>query len=173
MKATIGFSLIELVIVIMLVAILGSATGVMLQQVASASLTQAAKTDQSWQLRLTTERMARDLTQIQSATGLVNNANQLTFVTMSGAEVTYELDSVTPTLLMRKEKANAGASLVSRGLADNISDINFHYYDANGLEITAGSNPQNVRYIKVRLTSTSNNTDTSVETLLAPRRLNN
>ena len=160
MKAR-GFSLIELVIVIMLIAVIGSAAGIMIEKAANAALTQAAKTDQDWQLRVAMERMVRDLSRMDLVANLsVIQEDEIIFRTIRGETVRYAFDNENSQIL----RGNTHA------LADNISNLEFYYYDINGNEVPPGGNATLVRYILIRIVSNSNNTETSVESLVFPKQ---
>lgn len=138
-----GFSLIEFVVVIVLMAIIFATGGRAIFSLFSAFETERDIMRADWQGIIALERLTRDLRTIRSpstADLTIAPATQITFVDETGARVQYFLNGSALT-----RSVSAGAS----PLADNISDLQFYYLQENGQTVAAAA--ANVSYITVRL----------------------
>ena len=141
LKHMLGFSLIELAIVIVLLGILSSIAGPMIYYTVRASLAQYYIGDLDTHGRIAISRMSREIRSARSneAADLDISSNaQITFVNVSGDTVTYSLSG---TNLMRN----------SQPLANNVSGLAFVYLDADGIVTVTNTS---VRFIKMTLTLT-------------------
>lgn len=143
-KATSGFSLVELVIVIVVLGIVASSGALVISRGFNAYFAGRDMTRADWQGRLALERMTRDLRMVRSA-----SASDIT--TMTATQITYNdtlnntiIYNMSGTTLMRTQSG------VATGLADYISALNLSYLQKNG-QSAAGSAAQ-VCYITVQVT---------------------
>lgn len=151
-----GFTLIELVIVIIITGILAASITSLISQGSIAYLTAQNITDADWQARLAIERMVRDIRAIRSSADISTaSATQLTFTDFGGTSISYTLSG---TSLLRN----------SQILADGISALSFTYYDENG---ASGASAITLRYVKIALTITQKNTNFQIITMVNPRNL--
>lgn len=151
-----GFTYIELVIVIVLFGILAKMSATMLQQGFDAYLKARYVTDADWQGRVAMERMTRDIRMIRSPAAITTNGgSNLVFTDTDGNSIDYGL---------------SGTTLQRSGidLAEGVNSLTFTYYDKDG---TSGATGTAIRYIKVSLNITQNNTDYTLTTALYPRNL--
>ncbi|GAB4393333.1 MAG: hypothetical protein Tsb005_11130 [Gammaproteobacteria bacterium] len=148
-----GFSLIELVIVLTITAIvvaLGAqliATGFrnyLYSQRANAANNEGL---------LAITRLSRDLATAQQLT--VTGASLLQFLNQDSSTITYQL---TGDDLLRN----------SRILAENISSVNFTYYDSNGF-ITAV--PANIYFVRTQLTIATDGNTFTFQSTIHPRSI--
>lgn len=156
MKKYSGFTLIELVIVIVILGIIAVASSQMLNTGLNAYITGKNIIDAGQQARLGIERMVRDIHAVRSSSDISSaTASQFAFTDTSGNSITYSL---------------SGSSLMrnSQVLADGISNLALTYFDLNG---ASTSTPANIRYITISLTITQGNTNFSVATSVYPRNL--
>jgi prepilin-type N-terminal cleavage/methylation domain-containing protein len=131
-----GFSLIELVLVIMLVSMLSVFATRFMAQAMNAYIMVQNVTDSTWQARLAYSRMMRDLRQIRSPTDLTIFTNtECSFTDMTGASFDYVF---------------TGSQLTLNGqvLADGTSG-GFSYYDKN---IATATIAANVFYVSFTIT---------------------
>lgn len=113
-----GFTLIEMIMVIVISGIIVAGSGSLLIQGIKTYLIGKTDIDTSWQASMAIERMTRDLhaaTSITTATG-----SSLAIIDIYGNTIAYTL---------------AGNKLLwnTQILADNVQSIAFTYYDANGV----------------------------------------
>ena len=139
-----GFTLIEMVIVIIIFLILVSIATTVLVQEFQIFNSGKSLINADWQIRIALDRMVRDIrgaTSINTAT-----TNTLTFHYVddnSGTNTSYSLSN--SKLLYSKSD---GTSSV---LADNIQALTFQYYDSNGTNL--GNTPviSSIRYITITI----------------------
>lgn len=152
-----GASLIELVLVIVIVGIVGSLGAALMKSGFDAYLKERDISGAAWQGRFAMARLNQDLRNVRSATTgdlTMTPANQISFVTTSGASVTY---TVSGTTLMRN----------GQPLADGISGLSFTYI-ANDGKTTAASVTQ-VYYITASFTVVQGGANLNWRTVIHPR----
>lgn len=152
-----GFTLVELVIVTVIVAILAAASGLIIGQgVTSFSYTKNMNLADA-QAQSALSRMVTDFRDIPSATNIVTiGSNQLVYTDQSGTTVTYNL---TGTSLTRN----------SQVLATGVSTFTLTYYDMNGNVTNVISS---IRYISISLGVTQNNNTNTYSTLVYLSHMN-
>lgn len=151
-----GFTLIELVIVIVIMGVIAVASSQLLATGLTAYLTNKNIINATAQARLALERMTRDIRAVRTSADIsAASATQFTFVDTNGSSVAYSLSG---TNLMRN----------SQILAHGISGLTFTYYDENG---NSGAAIANIKYITILLNVTEGNTNFSVDTSVYPRNL--
>ncbi len=122
-----GFTLIELVTVIVLLGILSAAGSSMLTEGLKASVMTSDTNAAAGQSRLALERMARDMRAIRSnaiADLAIATPSQITFTRSDGVVVQYRLSGTT---LMRN----------TQPLADDVATLSFVYLQRDGRTATA------------------------------------
>jgi prepilin-type N-terminal cleavage/methylation domain-containing protein len=141
MKRQRGFTLIELVLVILLVGILSLSVSRFIAQSMRSYLAAENVTDTTWQARLAYSRLMRDLRQIRSPTDLTTfTSSQLTFTDMTGATFSYVFTGTTLTL---------NGAVLANGITGT-----FAYY-TNAYVTTAVVN--SIQFITFALTDTQDN----------------
>jgi prepilin-type N-terminal cleavage/methylation domain-containing protein len=94
-----GFSLVELVLVIMIIGVLSVFISKFIAATLNSYINAQNVTDTTWQLRLAYIRLLRDIRQIRSPSDVTNlTSNELTFVDMSGASFDYIFNGTQLTL---------------------------------------------------------------------------
>lgn len=142
-RPTCGFSLVELITVLVILGIVASAGALTMSRSFNAYFSGRDITRADWQGRLALERMTRDLREVRSPTDITTmTATQITYTDIFGNAITYTLGGTT---LTRNGTALAG----------NISALNLSYLQRNG-QTTAATAAQ-VYYITVQATVTSIN----------------
>lgn len=151
-----GFTLIELIMVIVLIGVVATAGSAMISQGLNSLLTIRKLTDATWQGQFALERMIRDIRAVRSANDITTStANEFAFTDMDGNSIDYKISG---TSLMQ------GSQIV----ADGINSLSFTYYDKNG---TSGASIANVHYVKISLNVTQNNTNYTIDTIAYLRDL--
>lgn len=85
-----GFTLVELVVVILIVGILSTFIAKFISSALNSFIYAQNVTDSTWQLRLAYIRLLRDIRQIRSPSDITNfTGSELTFVDMTGASFDY------------------------------------------------------------------------------------
>ncbi len=156
-----GFSLIELIVVIVIIGIFTAIGSQILSKAFSGYFDNKYLIEADWQARLALERMQRDIRAIRSPADITTaGASNLVFIDTSGNTITYSLSG---TSLDRQTNAST-----VQVLADGIQSLTFSYYDEN--DAVTGT-AANVRYITISLHVTLNNTNFTVMTSVYPRNL--
>lgn len=146
-----GFTLIELILVILLISILAEIGTYVLLTSFKANLTHQNLITANNQARMALERMTRDIHAINSpASILTATSTQFSFTDISGSNITYQL---TNNKLMR----NADV------LADDVTTLAFVYFDKNAI---ATNVPANIRYINVNLLISVGTAQSSIRTTI-------
>lgn len=151
-----GFSLVELIVVIVLVGILAALGAQMLGRTVESFVFGRDVVKGDWQARVALERLTRDLRMLRAATNLtIIPATAITFSDTDGNNVSYSLSG---TQLMRNTQV----------LADDVSNLQFTYLrsDGNTVETT---NPLLVYYITVSFDVTRATATTSLRATVHPR----
>jgi len=155
-KNHLGFTLLELIIVIILTSLIAVVVSKIIAQGVQAHYTAKNVLDADWQGRLGMERMARDIRAVGSNSTITTaTATQLVFTNIAGTSITYSLSG---TYLMRNTQI----------LADGINALSFTYFDNTG---TSTATLSLIRYVGIALTITKNNTNFSLSTAVYLRNL--
>jgi prepilin-type N-terminal cleavage/methylation domain-containing protein len=156
MKKTTGFTLIEMVIVLVLVGIITVIFSRFLITAVNSYITAKNVIDANGQALLAIERMTRDIRAVRSSSDITTaTSSQITFTDSSGTSITYALSG---TSLRRN----------SQVLADGISTLTLAYADRNG---TTTATLANIRYITITLNVTQGNTNFNAKSSVYPRNL--
>ena len=153
-KKSIGFTLIELVLVIALVSIIALIGVVILNQGFHAYLDLQNTTTADGQLRIALETMGREIRNLRSPTDIsVATATQYSFVDINGKSVSFSY---------------SGGNLLenSQVLASGVSAMNFTYYNSELAQTTSASA---VALVQLSITFTANNTSTTTQLIWFPR----
>jgi len=158
----VGFSLIELVIVMLLTAILGLFLATAISNGVDAWYFVMDKNELMTQTPYSLNRIARELRQIKDLKSVyAASSNSITFTDTNSVSITYNLSSNT---VYRN----------SNVLIDGVTSFSLLYYDANGNIIASPVvNPANtnIRRIKVSITTQKGSNSLSMETIVRPRNL--
>lgn len=155
-----GFTLIELIMVIVVLGIIIGMSSSLITQGLNAFLSGEDISDANWQGQVASQRMSRDLSLIRSPTDIATaSATSITFTDIFNNSISYSL---------------SGSSLIltqngtAQTLADGISTLSFTYYDTNGV-VTATTSL--IRYIQFSINVTLNGVNYTLATLIYPRNL--
>ena len=154
MRSQKGFTLIEMIVVIVLSSIIAVVSMQLLAQGFAAYLSGQNVTSAQNQIWRALERMSRDIRAVSSPASITTaTASQFSFTDIANNSISYTL---------------SGSSLMlgSNVLADGISALTFSYYDKNG---TTTATLSAIRFISVSLTITQGGTNYTVSTSIYPR----
>jgi len=144
-----GFTLIELVLVILLISILAAVGSRMLAQGLNSFLNEQNVINAYWQGQLAIERMAREIRYVRSAVDiLTNTSTEFQFVDIYGNTIDYK---------------KSGTNLVrnTEVLASGVNTLTFSYQDKNGNTVAGTTN---VHYVGITLNMTLNNANYNAKT---------
>ena len=134
-----GFTLVEMVIVIVLVGIVFAIGGTLLRQMFNSYFSTTDISEADWQGKIAIERMTRELRAIRSYTASdldTTSGSQIRFMDFDGNGVCFYLSG---TMLMRSSdgpSTTCGATN-PQPLADNVGSLAFTYWDDTGTAQTA------------------------------------
>jgi len=151
MKKEKGFTLIEVIIVIIVVGIISVIIGSMLLGVVKAWTFKFNRNDILWDGRLAINRITREIREVRNTTSVITaSSSQFRFINTGNVNITYSLSS---TNLNRTENGTTNL------LASNVSALTFTYYNASGTSIpapTVSPSATNIRRVRISLTLTKN-----------------
>jgi len=165
MKKLRGFTMIELVMVIVILSVIAAIGSGIIHQGFRSYMTQKDLAHLDSQGRLALERMARELRLVRTATALdltISPTTEITFTDTAGDTIRFYRDIPSNTL-MRTENANP-----TQPLSNNITSMDFTYYDTNGV---ATAIVTQMRYISVQITATQGNFTRTLRTTVSPRSI--
>jgi len=153
-----GFTLIEVITTIVIVAIVASMAGMLLATAFKKRLSGHNLMESVAEVRVTFNRMAESLRECKSILTMQNN--RLRFRHLDGRTVTYRFNN--NQLQYREDGGNYYT------LATNVIHLSFPYWNKNR---NTTNNPLNVRCISVELTTSVENVTQSWQTNICPRHL--
>lgn len=151
-----GFTLIELILVILIMSIVVAISSKILAQGFDSFMANRDVIEANWQGMIAMERLSRDIREVRSANDITTfTANEFNFIDINGTSIDYQL---------------SGTDLTLNGnlLASGISALNFTYYDKNG---NPSSTQANIHYVKVNITVTGNNANYTLGSSIYLRNL--
>ena len=154
-----GFTLIEMIMVIVITGLIASLGGMLLHHGVRAYVLSGELTESDWQGRLALERLLRDLRRLRSASPAdltMTPSDRISFVDESGQSISYTLSGGT---LMRNGKP----------LADGISTLAFSYLRDDGKNTAASASE--VFYISASFTLNQGGSNRSLRGTVFPRSL--
>ncbi len=151
-----GFTLIEIILVIVIIGIIAGTASSMLGEGLNAFLTANNVTDADWQGQIAIQRMERDIRAVRSAADISTaSTNQFAFVNNTGTSITYTL---------------SGSNLLrnSQTLATGVQTLAFAYSDLNG---NSTATPSAIRFVSVTLNVTQKKANYNLTTSINLRDL--
>ncbi len=146
-----GFTLIELVLVIIIMSIVSVVGATMLAQGLQSFLTLQNTTNANWQGQVALERMTREIRYVRSAADvLTQTSGEFQFVDIYGNTIAYTL---------------SGGNLVrnSQTLASGVNSLTFTYHDNNGNTVATSTN---LHYVGISLNITQNGSNYAATTAI-------
>ena len=151
MKKEQGFTLIEIIIVIIVVGIVSVIISSMLLGVVKAWTFKFNRNDILWDGRLALGRMTREIRTVKDSTSVTTaTSSQFRFTDTGNKDITYNLSS---TNLNRTENGTANL------LAENVSGLTFTYYNSSDVVIPSpevSPSATDIRRVRISLTLTKN-----------------
>jgi prepilin-type N-terminal cleavage/methylation domain-containing protein len=165
-----GFTLVEMVLVIMLAGIIFSLGSVMLGKVFSSYAMKRDTTDADWQAKVALERMTRELRAVRLATAAdldIASATQIRFVDTDGNGVCFYRNGAANRLMRSADgPATSCGATDPQVLADNVTALTFTYWDNAGATTAAVAN---VYYITMDMTVVEGSYSGRFRTNVQPR----
>jgi prepilin-type N-terminal cleavage/methylation domain-containing protein len=161
-----GFTLIEIVIVIVIIGIISTVAAMIIMQAVKMYSDENARTDIHYQAKLAVERMAREIrsarqqseigtTVLGTITG--NPTNSFIFTDITGTTITYSLTGTT---------LNRTVGGIPSPLAQGVTTLGFqHYTSASALTTT----PASVWLVEINVTDTQGANTLQIRTRVHPR----
>jgi prepilin-type N-terminal cleavage/methylation domain-containing protein len=153
-NSTVGFTLVEMLMVVVLIGVLAGLTAPIISQGLTASNMTSSSLQTLEKLRYATERLAREIRQIDYNGAGYNisqmTANRITFVKNSDGAVTVDA-SLTGSVLSLGYSSPAVTAI----LTDEVSALNFSYLNASG-SVTAST--ADLAFVEISLTLLNPNT---------------
>lgn len=147
-RAARGFSLVEMVVVIVIVGIVFAIGATLLGRLFTAFFAERDIAIGEWQGLIALERVSRELREIRSPAELtISPSNRILFTNLDGVQVEYLLSG---TSLTRSSSDTAALAL-----ADNVGGLAFFYLQSDGQ--TTAASAATVSYITMRLQVTAEN----------------
>jgi prepilin-type N-terminal cleavage/methylation domain-containing protein len=168
-----GFTLVELIVVIILTGIIFSFGSAMLGKVFSSYSLKQDVADADWQAKLGLERMARELRAVRSATAPdldIASAAQVRFIDTDGNGVCFYRNAAANRVMRSAQAPAVGVPGDPCGggqpLADNVTALNFTYWDNTGAATAAVASAY---YITVDVTVAEGGYSGQFRTSVRPR----
>lgn len=166
-----GFTLVEMIVVIILVGILFSLGSALLGRVFSSYALKREATDADWQAKVALERASRELRAVRSATAAdldIASATQIRFVDTDGNGVCFYRDTAANRVMRSAQAPGIPGDPCGGGqaLADNITALTFSYWDNTGAATAAVAS---VYYITAGITVVEGSYNASFRTSVWPR----
>jgi prepilin-type N-terminal cleavage/methylation domain-containing protein len=168
-----GFTLVEMVLVIILAGIIFSLGSVMLGKVFSSYAMKRDTTDADWQAKVALERMTRELRAVRSATAAdldVASGTQLRFVDTDGNGVCFYRNGGANRVMRSADGPTTVCGTTNpQPLADSIASLTFTYWENTGAEVLPGGAAASVYYITVAINVAEGSYNSSFRTNVRPR----
>lgn len=168
-----GFTLIEIVITLVLVAIIAGVTGMLILQGSQAFVSGERRSDAANQARVALERMLREIRTIRQAGAIAgpiaNPSTSLSFTDLSatpitGTTITYARNVAANTIERTEGVGPPPPPAIT--LADGVTTLQFWHFDKDGVTTTT---PANIWQIQIDLTITKNGEPQTVRSRVYPR----
>ena len=159
-----GFTLIELIIVIVIVAIIAGAVSFVMLGAIDAWTFKFNRSDLLWDARLAMNRMTREIREVKNRAKVTTaDSSEFRFENINNLDITYDLNGTD------LERTEDGTSNV---LAEDVSALSFTYFDADGATITTpdvAPGATDIRRVRINLTLTKNGEDVYFQSESVPR----
>jgi prepilin-type N-terminal cleavage/methylation domain-containing protein len=165
MKGRKGFSLIEFIIVITVLAVITSLAISLLVAIADAWVLHRQRRQMTEAGQIAIDRMAREIRRVRDRNSFTTAAaSSLRFTDIDSTDITFDLSGTT------LRRTLGGVTI--NPLADNVSALTFTYYDSAGATLSAPvATPSNIRRIQVDITFTYSGSNFYLRSQVAPRRI--
>lgn len=155
-----GFTLVELIIVIVIIAIISGVAAMIILQGAKGYADQTQRSNLHYQSKLAVERIAREARVIRSCADIVgpiiNPSNTLSFTDVLGNPVVFTVAGT---------NLNRNGNLLANGIQ---SPTPFRYLDQAGNPTVTCVSPNNIWYIEINVTDTQGSETLQMRTRVHP-----
>ena len=167
-----GFTLLEMVMVIVILGIIGAIGSVFLSQELTTYFNNQTLRQSSSQVRYAMESMVRRLRQINLPTSMTittASPQQLEFTDINGNTITYS-QSGTNLVFTYTHNGTAFSGNLLTGLATG-TGLQFNYLNSSGIALASPPTPAQISYITITLAIAQKNINYSVRTTVFLRSL--
>jgi prepilin-type N-terminal cleavage/methylation domain-containing protein len=155
-----GFTLVELIIVIVILGIVASIGSTLLYNSLVAAVNDQNIIEATWQGRMALQRLSAELKGAQMLSA-DTSSTRLSFVNSRGLQVIYSLSG---TYLQRSGSAASPPNPIASG----VSNLNFYYLDSN---VQPAANLSQARCVRVTVTISKYHTVLPLDTIACMRNL--
>jgi len=168
MKQKTGFTLIEIIIVIVIVGIIVSFGALALEMAAKSIVKNKALLEITWQSQIVFQRLERELREANTILDSSGNS-QIRFTTPNNQLLRYRYNSNNKQLQRRYEQNSSGSVIENwTAIANDISSFSFTYYDEN---FNTTNTESNAKCVTMEATFTKDSTNVPFQTTICPRNL--
>jgi len=161
-----SFTLIELVMVIVIMAIIASAAIPLLISTTESWIIASRRNEMSESARISLDRIIREIRELRNDTSVIfANNSSFRFLNLANANISFSLSGNT---LQRTINGTVN------NLADNVNSLNFSYYNVTDSVISApivSPLATDIKRVQVDLVFSLGSTQLAVRAAVSPRRL--
>lgn len=161
-----GFTLIELMIVVLIVGVITGVIGFVLLGTVDAWTLKFNRNDLLWDGRLAMNRMLREIREVKDLTSITTaSSSEFRFTNTGDADITYSLSGT---------DLNRTADGTGNTLAEDVSSLSFTYYDSAGDTVSTpvvSPGETDIRRVKINLTLEKNGETFYLQSASIPRNL--
>lgn len=162
-----GFTLIELIVVMVILGIIAAGSSELVLQGFNAYFAEQNIIAADWQGYYALERMERDLHSMRSSADIISaTSNSIAFIDISDSVITYQLAGT-----QLQCNVTVGGQSNNQVLADGIHSLTLQYFDSSGNDLGAAPQINLIRYIVITLNVNYGNTNFNLTTGVYPWNL--
>lgn len=168
-----GFTIIELIIVIVIAGIISGILGMLILQVIDVYSFVTVREDVLSEAELAMERMMREIRQIQKAAQAIEviyiaDSAEFQFVDVDDNIIGFKKDSST---VHRMKFSEPGVLQHNDLLADDITSLAFTYWDEDSNELSSPVDIEKIKRIEISIVMERQDQEVRIDTQVYPRNL--